>query len=107
MDDNLNEFLQQTSDKFLYEMLVSIFQRVFPEDTIFLPMLKLTKKYGMPVKNIIPFITELGEWSKEHLNYPDTISDDDRHALSDLLSRSGFMTIGFDPSDRGDDDEKH
>lgn len=107
MDDNLNEFLQQTSDQFLFEMLVTIFQRALPEGTILMPMLQLARKYGMPVKNIIPFITELGEWSKEHLNDSDTLSDDDRHALSDLLSRSGFMTIGFDPSDRGDDDEKH
>lgn len=107
MDENLNEFLHQTSDQFLFEMLVTIFQRVLPEGTILLPMLQLAKKYGMPVKNILHFIIDLSEWCKEHQDNHDTLSDDDRHALSDLLSRSGFMTIGFDPNDRGDDDEKH
>lgn len=95
-DERLNEFIRNVTDTYLYETLVAIFSRVFPEDSILLPILTLTKKYGMPVKNILPFINEIAEWCKQH----DNISDTDRQSLEDLLSRSGFMTIGF--SQEGD-----
>ena len=91
-DESLNEFVRNVTDTYLYETLVAIFSRAFHEDSILHPMLTLSKKYGMPVKNILPFLTELSEWCKQH----DNISDSDRQSLEDLLSRSGFMTIGFD-----------
>lgn len=90
-DERLNEFIRNVTDTYLYETLVAIFSRALPEDSILLPLLTLTKKYGMPVKNFLPFINELAEQCKQH----DNISDTDRQSLEDLLSRSGFMTIGF------------
>lgn len=87
-DDGLNEFIQHASDKLLYEILVGIFKREFGEDSVIFTILTLAKQYDMPVKNILPFIKDLGEWCREH-------QDKERDDLSDLLSRSGFMTIGF------------
>lgn len=109
MNNDLDNFMRQVSDTYLYEMLMTIFNRLFPKDSVFIPILQLTKKYGMPVKNVVPFIQELGEWCKNNMNDSDNnpLSDNDRQSLYDMLSHSGFMTIGFDPSDRGDDDEKH
>lgn len=91
MNEDLNEFIRQTSDGFLFEMLLTIFKRIFPEDSIFIPLLTLSRKHGMPVKNIMAFIEDLGEWCSEH----QTTSVDDAKAFQELMQRSGFMTIGF------------
>ena len=60
-DDGLNEFIQHASDKLLYEILVGIFKREFGEDSVIFTILTLAKQYDMPVKNILPFIKDLGE----------------------------------------------
>lgn len=97
MNNDLDEFIRQNSDTFLYEMIETIFRRIFPEKSIFFPMLSLARKYGMPVKNILPFMEELGKWCSE--NMPTT--QDDAKAFQELMQNSGFMTIGF--SREGDD----
>ncbi len=95
-DDALNEFIQQASDKLLYEILVGVFKREFGEDSVLFTILTLAKQYSMPVKNILPFIKDIGEWCKVH-------QDKERDDLSDLLRNSGFMTIGF--TQEGDDSD--
>lgn len=87
-EEDFNKFVQHVSDKFLYDLLVEVFRREFSETSILFPLLTLAKQYGMPVKNIIPFIKDLGEWCRVH-------QEDEVNSLTDLLSRSGFMTIGF------------
>lgn len=97
MNDDLNEFIQNTSDAYLFELLTTIFNRAFPEDNILRAILSLSRKHGMPVKNIMPFIQDLADWCKEH----QPMSAQDTQSLADLLSNSGFLTIGF--SREGDD----
>lgn len=101
MKEDFENYFNHISDVYLYEMLLTIFRRVFPNDSILTQILILSKKHGMPVKHIIPYIQELGEWCQNNSVQTDTLSDEDRKSIQDLLQRSGFMTIGF--SREGDD----
>ena len=96
MNNDDMDFINNIGDKFAFEMLNSIFSRIFPEDNIMIPTLNLAYKHGMPVKNILPFIQDLCEWAKEH-------NDNSREEVSDLLSRSGFLTVGFNPDQKEGD----
>lgn len=100
MNNDFEDFVHQTSEEYLYEMLVTIFHRIFPGNSILTQILTLAKKHGMPVKNIMPFIQDLGEWCKENQT-PSAQELSDAMAFRDLMQRSGFMTIGF--TQEGDD----
>ena len=99
MNDNLDDFIQRVSDDYMFAMISNIFQHVFPENNFYIPFLSLAKKYGMPAKNIVPFMHDLAELCNKQPDSPSdqmTLSNDEKQSLMDLLSRSGFMTIGFD-----------
>ena len=103
MPNEMDDYISHAADSFLYKLFCDVCKRYFPEDSIVFPLITLSHKYGMPVRNLIPFIQELGDWCSKHLpaDNNNVMSDTDRQSLSDLLSRSGFMTIGF--SQEGDD----
>lgn len=96
MNNDDMDFINNIGDKLAFEMLNTIFHRILPEDNIVIPTLNLAYKHGMPVKNILPFIQDLCEWAKEH-------NDNSRKEVSDLLSRSGFLTVGFNPDQKEGD----
>lgn len=102
MNDNLDDFIRQTSDTYLFEMFLAVFKRILPENNVITQILILSKKYGMPVKNILSFIQELGEWCSNNQK-ESTMSASDTKAVHDLLRNSGFMTIGF--TQEGDDSD--
>ena len=92
----MNEKYQEIMDRYMLSALIGILNETDPSEMKILPHLaSAAGKYGMPIKNIGPFVLDFlqyvcntGENTRQ--------SEQDAKNLRDMLSRSGFMTIGFD-----------
>lgn len=97
MEDNT----QKNIDRLLLSALLGILGEIDTTELKLLPFLaSACAEYGMPIKNIMPFLDSFASYLSEKLKSQEA-QNKDAQELQDLLVRSGFMTIGFSPDAEG------
>ena len=103
MDDKNDNVMQKLVDTFMLDALVGILNELDNTEIKLLPFLaKNCAQNGMPIKNIMPFLDNLGKFLSEK-SQERKLRAQDAQELQDLFARSGFMTVGFSQDTEGGD----
>lgn len=101
--DDMNNMIESIADKYFLELTKELCLRFFPNESIIHDMVDSLHDHGMPAKNIFPFLNEMSQKIKAQdtsVSNADIFSAQQQQDLADLLSRSGFMTISFNPDQK-------
>lgn len=104
--DDMNNMIESIADKYFLELTKELCLRFFPKESIIHDMVDSLHDHGMPAKNIFPFLNDMSQKIKAHdtnESSADIFSAQQQQDLADLLSRSGFMTISFNPDQKEGD----